>query len=482
MLQHLWSLGVEEQFYLFWPLITAATLAAGHRSIAAGTGSVRRMVARLSLLAIALAIASTALTWILADAHHVPYGNDGSTLYFGTDTHSMGLLLGAGLGAWAAVQSPILARSSGVERCVEAAGATALLLLVLFAFRLSDFSYSLYRGDFLVISALVAVVIAVVTRPGSVLGWALETPAPRWVGVRSYSLYVWHWPITVVSRPGIDTTMPTWLDQALRLTFTILLSDLTYRFIETPVRRHGWRAVRLAAARRIRNGWRRVPPRLSVATPVAMLGVGGAAIGVILVGPAAPTPEAAVGATSGGEHLVLHHPGSVEHVHDPTGLPRISAFGDSVLLGARRAIGTVFPGGSIDAVVARQPDPILDDVRRDARAGTLHPLVVLHVGNNGLINPDVLQLTLRALSSRALVIVLNDHTDPTDRDWQKPNNATLSRVVPEFGNTALVDWDKLAGEHPGWLYGDQLHLRPAGTTAYANLLATTYREATGTPS
>jgi peptidoglycan/LPS O-acetylase OafA/YrhL len=490
MLQHLWSLGVEEQFYLCWPLVTAALLAAGRRSALRHRRPLARVVTRLCGLAVVLSFASTALTWWLADVHNVPYGSDGSLLYYGTDTHCMGLLLGAALGAYAAARpaARTAPHTTAWSTCAEAGGALALVALGLMTWKIADYSHSLYRGDFLLVAALVVVVIAVATAPGSRLGAALDCRPLRWIGVRSYSIYLWHWPIAVVTRPGIDTTMPLWLDQLLRVVLTVGLADMTYRLVETPVRRVGFGTVISVAAARVRSQWRHLPPRPSVVASLATAVLLVFGLLVIVVGPAAPPPSAASGGGVGGRSLSLsvHDPSShrdqpptgpvsrVERSH-PRRLTKLSGFGDSVLLGARSALSKVFPGGSIDAVVGRQPDPILADVRAAAKAGRLEPFVVLHLGNNGLIDPSALQRTLQMLSAARLVLVLNDHLDPYDHTWQKPNNATIGRVVPKFANARVLDWNSIAGAHHNWLYPDDLHLTPTGATAYARLLAAAYR-------
>jgi peptidoglycan/LPS O-acetylase OafA/YrhL len=493
MLQHLWSLGVEEQFYLVWPLAVAATLAAGRRAARRSGRSSHYVVARLSALAVGLALASTALTWWLADVHDVPYGNDGSLLYYGTDTHCMGLLLGASYGAWVAAtggtqprDDPAAQRRSAiVTRCLDGCGALALFLLLLFGLRLAAYSHSLYRGDFLYVSALVVVVIAAATRADSVLGNALEWAPLRWIGVRSYSIYLWHWPVAVVTRPGLDTTMPLWLDQLFRVALTVALSDLTYRYVETPFRRAGFRATIQAAIVRVRADWR-TRRHAGVALPAAMTALILTGVAVILIGPAAPKPSAALGAGPGGRHLSLtaSHPGTPTsegttarppRPRDAGGLPKLSGFGDSVLLGARGALGAIFPGGSIDAVEGRQPDPILADIRTEADKHALDPLVVIHIGDNGLINPDDLRHTLAGLGQARLVLVLTDHLDPYDAPWQRPNNATIHRVVPGFRNAAIVDWNAVAAAHRDWLYPDDIHLRPVGARGYAHLIASDYR-------
>jgi hypothetical protein len=145
----------------------------------------------------------------------------------------------------------------------------------------------------------------------------------------------------------------------------------------------------------------------------------------------------------------------------------ISAFGDSVLLGASAALRGVAQRLDVDAVEGRQPYEILDDVLARARAHTLEPYVVVHAGNNGIISPDQLRETLRALSDRTRVVLVNDQVP---RDWQDLNNATLASVAKGFANVVLLDWHSLSSGKSGWFYSDGLHLTSAGTVAYAKLI------------
>jgi hypothetical protein len=364
----------------------------------------------------------------------------------------------------------------------------------------------------------VCAVIAAATRPGHWLGRLLDMPPLRWLGVRSYSIYLWHWPVAVVTRPGLDLSIPTASVQLLRVAATIVLADLTYRYVEVPARRAGLRASLAAVGHRARSLVR--GPSLTAVGAGCLASAAALATVVIAIGPAAPVGDAALAASRGGTHLSLgsgpshhraaatpprhHRPGAarpaaaahprhharhippVQHSAKPQiialhigrhGLPRLSGFGDSVLLGARRELGQVFAGGTIDAVEGRQPGPILADVRAAARAGRLAPVVVLHVGDNGLINPDDLSRTLHDLAATPLVLVLTDHIDSYDGNWQTPNNNTIRRIVPRFHNAVVLDWNHIASQHRGWLYSDDIHLRPAGAVGYTNAIAAAVRAA-----
>jgi hypothetical protein len=153
----------------------------------------------------------------------------------------------------------------------------------------------------------------------------------------------------------------------------------------------------------------------------------------------------------------------------PVAVSGISAFGDSVLLGAKPALDKLDPKASVDAVEGRQANVVLDDVVAQHQKGQLGPVVVIHTGNNGVIKPAQLSSVLGQLSDRRRIVLL---TDKVPRDWQGPNNATLTALAPQFGNVRLVDWNAVAGGHPEWFYADGLHLKPNGAAAYAQLIMT----------
>jgi lysophospholipase L1-like esterase len=146
----------------------------------------------------------------------------------------------------------------------------------------------------------------------------------------------------------------------------------------------------------------------------------------------------------------------------------VSAFGDSVLLGAAPSLQQRFSDVTVDATEGRQANDVLDDVAAAESAGTLAPDVVIDVGNNGVISPAQLRAVLRQLADRQHVLLF---TVRVPREWQDPNNATIDAVASSFANVTVIDWHTISANHPEWLYGDGIHLTPEGQDAYTGLVA-----------
>jgi peptidoglycan/LPS O-acetylase OafA/YrhL len=512
MLQHLWSLAIEEQFYLVWPFVLTLVIGAfvWRRRVTVLTNW--RLIA-LAATSVALAAASTAAMAVISIHADIPYGADSGRVYFGTDTHSMGLLLGAAAGALAvrarfSIPRPVL-RGAFLS---DIAALAALVGLGLTMARLDEFDPWLYRGGFLGVSALCVVAVAAVPRHGSAVGWVLDRAPLRWVGRRSYAIYLWHWPIAVVTRPGLDIDAPGVVVLGVRVLLTLVLADLSYRLVERPVRRDGLAGLTRAwHLERFSTG---VHPRLAplglVGTLAVIATLASGLVPRLLPAEAspvsamlqfspsqqAPFDQAALGGpesapaprvpTSGATYAQMpsrdRHPSlaptpTASAVAEPAAEPAaapppaavpVSAFGDSVMLGASPALAAVLPKVDVDAVEGRQARVVFTDIAARRAAGTLAPTVVIHTGDNGVISPGDLATLLDSLSDRRRVVVL---TDRVPRDWQDPNNRTLADVVARYHNAVLLDWYGRSAGHDDWLYGDGLHLRPPGAQAYAAMVA-----------
>jgi peptidoglycan/LPS O-acetylase OafA/YrhL len=260
LLQHLWSLAVEEQFYLAWPVIMAVLLF-----------FTRRRLGAMAVALAAMAAASTIWMAVLYDP-----GADPSRVYYGTDTRAAGLVLGALLALFwrpaALARGPV----AGKGATLDVIGLGGLAVLGLLVTRASETGPFLYYGGFLLCGLASLGVIAAAAHPRSVLAQVLGLQPLRYLGTRSYGIYLWHWPIFMLTRPGVDVDWSTTRVWLVRIGLTLALTEVSYRLVEAPIRAGGlgaWmRSLRGPATLR-RDGRRRltvgvVGASLSVMVPV----------------------------------------------------------------------------------------------------------------------------------------------------------------------------------------------------------------------
>lgn len=475
-LQHLWSLAVEEQFYLIWPAIAFVLL----------KWRGRRAVFYVALIA---ALASTAWMIALSLRNGYPLEADPSRAYFGSDTHVMGLLLGASL---AMVWRPgRLSRhlTAGAKAIVTAVGVLALLGVVWFYLQVGEYSPFLYRGGFFVLSAVVCVLIAAASHPGVPFGPILGAQPMRYIGQRSYGLYLWHWPIFVITRPGLDVPVTGAWNFVLRMALTFLVAELSYRFVEIPIRR--------GAIGRFVKRWKSSDPaQRGFLTRRVLLGtgVGVAALTLVVAGLATAKPAdeqvpedvaAAIGIADGGptEILIDEDPapspapsGSSDSSNTPDkdtvssqGLPlnangAVTAIGDSVMLGVAEELMRKIEGTRVDAEVSRQAGGVLDRVQRLHDKGVMAPTVVIHTGTNGIITEEQLREMLDILSDRQRVVLVNTNVP---RPWMKPNNRLIESVAADYPNAVIADWYSVSADNPEYFVSDGTHPQwPSGIKAF----------------
>ena len=471
LLQHLWSLSVEEQFYVVWPIVII-----GLYKLKLGNLSPR---VKIFIASTVLAIASTAWMAHLSISNGFPIPNDPSRVYFGTDTHAMGLLVGC---AAAALWRPDRLNERLTPDRASAMNGIGLLsiagLAYFFVF-VSELNEFLYRGGFLVISILTAALVIVAAHPGLKFGVLLGNPVLKWFGDRSYGIYLWHWPIFVLMRSGIDIQWPDPVAFVVKILIVLVIADLSYRFVEMPIRK-GAIGSRLEAWRMA--GVPRPQPRTLMTTAVLVLvlaaslggmyrvpvpdagnltGIGG--ITAIDEDPiVAPTPTA----TPDGDLVISPQQAVQVRKEIESQIPPV-VFGDSVVLGARESLKSILGKISIDAAVSRQPEVIAERIRTRRDEKRLGPNVVIHMGTNGIVQEEDLKPILEELRDRERVVVVNVRVP---RVWMKPSNQMIESLVAQFPNARLADWNSVSKGKKGYFAPDGVHLTKTGAKAFGKLI------------
>ena len=456
LLQHLWSLAVEEQFYVIWPLLLVPGLVLLGRK-------------RLPYLVAAGIAGSAALMWVLYNPA------DPSRVWYGTDTRAFLLLMGILL----ALVWPRIERMRRTLPLLELLGVAAVVATVLLFRQLHDFDPTLWHGGDLAAAFCFAVLIAAVAHPETGIGQAFGVAPLRWVGERSYGIYLWHFPVVELMRPGVD--IPWTGAGAIVAQAAIVLSAaaLSYRFVEQPIRTGSLQRQLAQRSRRI---------RLELVGAGAMSLVG--AFAVLFVIPAALNPvttyvnppkvSAAVHHTQTGTTATKDRPPTAyQHtvtLHrkklGPLPAGRILALGDSVMLGCSRQLKIALHHRvRVDATVGRQIDDTITDLNQLRKHHKLPKTLVIQIGNNGpLWWHDLVKLkaALRGVPDVVFVNVRNSTS------WQDESNDALVNFLRDWRAAHLADW---YGSSTDKMLSDGTHPWPYGCTIYARVISDTLRTA-----
>jgi peptidoglycan/LPS O-acetylase OafA/YrhL/lysophospholipase L1-like esterase len=480
-LRHLWSLAVEELFYIVWPVVMFVLL----RRVRGRAIAIFGGVFLLAAIAISVYTAVMYIPGNLSDASQTMslFGREVQRtdfLYLGTLSRSSGLLLGAAL---ATVWQPWAIRRGTAGKnanALDLAGVVSLAALVFMCVQFKDVvlvqdvgsqGYDLlYQGGLALVGVATLVAIATVTHPRSRLGrYVLGSAVLVWIGRRSYGLYLYHWVIFQAYRQ--DTKQlgtPLGVAEFVGLVaLSLALSEVSYRFIETPIRK----GQLSAAFRRWRahQGGVRGPLPVAVAVlslvPVfAIVSMAGATVNTNDVQQSLDDNQGAVVTTP------TTVPTTATTVAPPTTQPvqkfDVFAMGDSVMLGSAKKLTA--QGLVVDAVKSRQVREGLQVINYYTSIGQLGDNVVIHLGTNGSTTTETFHQLIEPMAAVPRVVVLTVRVP--GRPYQDANNAIINALPARFPNVTVVDWFRLSEDKKSWFAGDGIHLNGVGQDAYVSAI------------
>ncbi|MFS0780386.1 acyltransferase family protein [Bacillus sp. 1P06AnD] len=484
LLTHFWSLAVEEQFYIIWPLLIFAALFFKMKKQKILLTTV--VVAFLSALAMALMYDPAV---------------DPSRIYYGTDTRAFSLLIGATLAMiW---PSHKLSRSlpKKVRFSMDIVGTASFAAILFMIFATNEYNSFLYRGGMLILSIFTAVLIAVLVHPSSRLATIFSFKPLRWIGTRSYGIYLWHYPIILLSTPQVDTGASHPFRMVFQVALTLIIAELSYRYIENPIRRGAIRKF----IQKIRGGKIKLN---SVATSRWIaLGCGIIAICISSIGLAAAPDNNQQSANKKTEAIVEQHQTQTanEHIDKKTNNDKpkqdananhtnaqqkppeqnkpqsaepkkeetpkmVSVIGDSVMIDAAPFLKEHFPNVVIDAKVGRQMHQAPSIVDQLKQQGKLGDTIVIGLGANGAFNSSQLGDLLESIGKDKKVVLINTRVP---RPWESIVNKALSAAAESYSNISLVDWYSSSTGHNEYFANDGVHLTKTGAQAFASLISDT---------
>ena len=451
LLQHTWSLAVEAQFYLVWPLILYFVLKKFGKK-------------HIPIAALTIAAASGITLFLVSLSLDAANTSKVSHIYFGTDTHSFGLFLGAALAVSWIPQNFKITVSKRAQNFIDWVGIFGFIGILSTFLLIDESQPTLYKIAFPLAGIFGAAIIMSIVHPASRFAPILEFKPLLWIGERSYAIYLWHWVIFQVTRPSVDLAGEDWALYALRILIVFALADISLRYIELPVRRgviQYWFKGRRYRTKRERNRQTGIFSVITIIVLIVAIIVSVRAISISNQAQQKLENSLSVAATSGAT-------GSDQALVDD-GLRADDGLwvtGDSVILGIRSQLGEKLPIALINARIGRQAGELADVMRSDAAQVPNAP-VIFNLGNNNLVTREQAVAIFEIVKNQPEIIVINS---AVPRPWREPNNALIEEVAAQYPQVQIVDWNSLSADRPDYFAPDGVHLVPAGVSAYVDAI------------
>lgn len=451
LLQHTWSLAVEAQFYLVWPLILYFILKKFGKK-------------HIPIAALTIAAASGITLFLVSLSLDAANTSKVSHIYFGTDTHSFGLFLGAALAVSWIPQNFNIEVSKRAQNFIDSVGVFGFIGILATFLLIDESQPTLYKIAFPLAGIFGAAIIMSIVHPASRFAPILEFKPLLWIGERSYAIYLWHWVIFQVTRPSVDLAGEDWALYALRILIVFALADISLRYIELPVRRgviQYWFKGRRYRTKRERNRQTGIFSVITIIVLIVAIIVSVRAISISNQAQQKLENSLSVAATSEatGSDQALTNDG----LRADEGL---WVTGDSVILGIRSLLGEKLPITLINARIGRQAGELADVMRSDVAQVPNAP-VIFNLGNNNLLVREQVVAIFEIVKNQPEIIVINS---AVPRPWREPNNSLIKEVAAQYPQVQIVDWSSISADRPGYFAPDGVHLVPAGVSAYVEAI------------
>ena len=442
LLQHTWSLAVEAQFYLVWPLVLLLVLKKFGKKRIPGAALLIATVSGIVLMLVSFELDASSASKV-------------SHIYFGTDTHSIGLFLGAALAvSWAPMNFETTVTKKAQD-FIDGIGVFGFIGILATFLLIDESQPTLYRLAFPLAGIFGTAIICSIVHPASRFAPILRNKILLWIGERSYAIYLWHWVIFQVTRPSVDLEGRTWALYLLRILIVFALADISLRLVELPIRSGAvsyWFKGMKYRTKRVRVRQQIAVGLLAVLTLTSI-----SVISVNAISIASKEQAALKDSLDTSEEI------PVMNNNEEAGL---WVTGDSVILGIRYELDSRSPISLINARVGRQASELINVMTHDAPA-MKGSTAIFNLGNNGALTSEQVEKIFELVKDQPKIIVVNT---AVPRPWKDSNNALIASVASKYWQVNLIDWNALSADHPEYFAPDGVHLVPTGVTAYVNAI------------
>ena len=443
LLQHTWSLAVEAQFYLIWPLVLLMILKQFGKKRIPGAALFIAAVSGITLFIVSLSLDASSASQV-------------SHVYFGTDTHSIGLFLGAALAVSWIPQNLKSEVSQRAQDFVDGIGVIGFIGILGAFLLINENDATLYRIAFPLAGLFGCAILTSIVHPASRFAPLLRTRVLVWIGERSYAIYLWHWIVFQLTRPSVDLAGQDWALYTVRFLIVLALADISLRWVELPVRTgavESW-------FRGMKYRTKKVRIRQKITVAVGMIALLATTTAISANAISVANKEAAILEKQLTQEVKPLNPKPT--VVSNVAQPDLWVTGDSVILGIRYELGDQRNISLINARVGRQAAELLDVIKHDKLAVGDIP-IIFNLGNNNSLGRTQVADIFAEVQTQSQIIVVNT---AVPRPWRDSNNALIAEFAAQNPKVRIVDWAAISNGHPEYFAPDGVHLQPAGIRVY----------------
>ncbi|WP_414044298.1 acyltransferase family protein [Macrococcus sp. EM39E] len=441
-LKHLWSLAIEEQFYLLFPFLLLILFKLFKKKI------------NVFIVFLIVSLLSMGIMWILYDP-----SKSISRIYFGTDTRLQTLLLGAML----ALVWPAYKLRENPPRVlvwiIDIIGLMGSVFLIRSFFFYTEHSASLFQGGLYILGVFTLLCIMASVHPNTLISKIMSHPILMWIGQYSYSLYLWHYPVIVLIHSHYIQGQIPWYVDVFSLIVTFIMAIISYRFIEQPFRKRGLKTfVDVKSVKQFTTLIVSLYLLLSTPYLVKTATANMTEIEEKIVVKQTKSIAPAVKRISAIQlDKVLPHKDITSNVY-----PYAPLFiGDSVLVDINFATKKVFPNATIDGEVGRNIYEAIPIANKYLEFNRKDGIIVLYLGTNGDFEDVQMNAILKKFEKAQVFLV----TARVPKDYEAHVNEEMYRSAERYNNVHIIDWYKASQGHPEYFAKDGIHLENSGIKA-----------------
>lgn len=467
--KHLWSLAIEEQFYMFFPLIF---LIFNRKSKSNNSNS--KLNKNFIYVVLSLILVSLIAHILLFDINNI------NRIYFGTDTRAFSLLVGV-VGAILYPMDRLSERTTKKDNMIYSiVSLVSILVLIGIMINTSEYNTWLYRGGFLLVAIIGLIIIISSGRQYTFMSKLLSFKPFVFIGKISYSLYLWHFPILVVTTPVSEIGNPNLFYVTLRIILIFLVATGSYMFVETPIRKLGFvNYINLLFKRimKFKNNTKKIIfASIALVAVVFTMGVFGKSVPYLstaFVTEMSNNKESQFisnnnenNTNNSSEHKNDNNNNQEDNKSEDKKYSSLLVIGDSLTVDIGEKIKEKYPGAIIDGKISRQLTAATALADQYANYNNENTAVIFQLGTNGFFTESQVEELVKKFDKADIYFV----NVKVPRTWEKTVNKELDALKERHSDITIIDWYNVANNNQNYFEPDKVHLNAKGVETMVSLI------------